>query len=369
MGQSDQKSIGFFEQLKIEKMTYEEIVKNLKDKAQNSKFDEILDNFKLYNCTSKITRFPIKTLKEIYINSKIKDNYDIINEMKKEYVKFFKKNCINSYSKYKLFNDKFRACNDYDELVKEQKIYLIYKEYFDTYSKKFKSKKISVNFFSIIIEYIHLESYEKYTFIETHLTDEFSLRGAVYSSNIEEKEKEYFDLLIKKENNVYIENKPKKVYYHNDEDDEDDNYSYDNKISDYNDDYNYNSDNNYSYKHYNTSSGNNYSNNSNNHSNSHSNSHSKNQNKSSNKQKVKVIMCYSCKGKNLCPLCGNKIKSRVSLGNLYAHSNCYNEGTCCLCNKKGPGNQVQSICSNCRKDSISKGLTGSARCFICRNLI
>ena len=158
MGQSDQKSIGFFEQLKIEKMTYEEIVKNLKDKAQNSKFDEILDNFKLYNCTSKITRFPIKTLKEIYINSKIKDNYDIINEMKKEYVKFFKKNCINSYSKYKLFNDKFRACNDYDELVKEQKIYLIYKEYFDTYSKKFKSKKISVNFFSIIIEYIHLES-------------------------------------------------------------------------------------------------------------------------------------------------------------------------------------------------------------------
>ena len=197
------------------------------------------------------------------------------------------------------------------------------------------------------------------------MTDEFSLRGAVYSSNIEEKEKEYFDLLIKKENNVYIENKPKKVYYHNDEDDEDDNYSYDNKISDYNDDYNFNCDNNYSYKHYNTSSGNNYSNNSN----SHSNSHSKNQNKSSNKKKVKVIMCYSCKGKNLCPLCGNKIKSRVSLGNLYAHSNCYNEGTCCLCNKKGPGNQVQSICSNCRKDSISKGLTGSARCFICRKLI
>ena len=39
MGQSDQKSIGFFEQLKIEKMTYEEIVKNLKDKTQNSKFD------------------------------------------------------------------------------------------------------------------------------------------------------------------------------------------------------------------------------------------------------------------------------------------------------------------------------------------
>lgn len=94
MGQSDQKSIGFFEQLKIEKMTYEEIVKNLKDKAQNSKFDEILDNFKLYNCTSKITRFPIKTLKEIYINSKIKDNYDIINEMKKNMLNFSKRTVL-----------------------------------------------------------------------------------------------------------------------------------------------------------------------------------------------------------------------------------------------------------------------------------
>ncbi len=60
MGQSDQKSIGFFEQFKIEKMTYEEIVKNLKDKAQNSKFDEILDNFKLYNCKPKILDFQLK---------------------------------------------------------------------------------------------------------------------------------------------------------------------------------------------------------------------------------------------------------------------------------------------------------------------
>ena len=60
MGQSDQKSIGFFEQLKIEKMTYEEIVKNLKDKAQNSQFDEILDNFKLYNCKLILLDFQLK---------------------------------------------------------------------------------------------------------------------------------------------------------------------------------------------------------------------------------------------------------------------------------------------------------------------
>ncbi len=80
------------------------------------------------------------------------------------------------------------------------------------------------------------------------MTDEFSLRGAVYSSNIEEKEKEYFDLLIKKENNVYIENKPKKVYYHNDEDDEDDNYINRTNISlfyKYNNINNFNKDNDY----------------------------------------------------------------------------------------------------------------------------
>ena len=67
-------------------------------------------------------------------------------------------------------------------------------------------------------------------------------------------------------------------------------------------------------------------------------------------------MYYSCKIKKLWPLCGNKINSRVILGNLYAHSDCYNEGTCCLCNKKGAGNQVQSICSDYRKSLASKDL-------------
>ena len=82
------------------------------------------------------------------------------------------------------------------------------------------------------------------------------------------------------------------------------------------------------------------------------------------KKRVKVILCYSCKSKNKCPLCGVKMGSKVSLGNMYAHENCYNEGTCVLCNKKGPGNQVQSICSDCRKSKNQNGLTGSGRCFI-----
>ena len=64
-------------------------------------------------------------------------------------------------------------------------------------------------------------------------------------------------------------------------------------------------------------------------------------------------MCYACKGKNKCPLCGDKMRPRVSLGNLYAYSDCYNEGTCCLCNKKGSRNQIQSICS----DNIEKNRT------------
>ena len=98
-------------------------------------------------------------------------------------------------------------------------------------------------------------------------------------------------------------------------------------------------------------------------------SNNSSKNVSNKKKKVKVIMCYACKGKNKCPLCGDKMTSRVSLGNLYAHSDCYNEGTCCLCNKKGSGNQVQSICSDCRKNGNGKGLTGSAKCFVCRKLI
>lgn len=80
-------------------------------------------------------------------------------------------------------------------------------------------------------------------------------------------------------------------------------------------------------------------------------------------------MCYACKGKNKCPLCGDKMRPRVSLGNLYAYSDCYNEGTCCLCNKKGSRNQIQSICSDFRKNGNGKGLSGSARCFVCRKLI
>lgn len=376
MGQSNQRSLGFFEEFKIERMTQSELADALKENVYNKKdFEDVLNNYKLYNENYKIKVFPSSALRRILKKFKTTEDYDILIEIKKEYVKIFHKYYDSTYkSQYGPFYDRFKAANDYDSLVKEQKDYLIYKKYKKIYDKKFKRKEISYEFSLILIEYIKIEeNYEKYRFIESHLSNEFSITTSVFSENIDEKLTEYFNLLIEKENNEYLskkKSKPKKVYYEYEDDDNYHNNSYDNNYDNNSYDNNsydnsYRSENNYNYQHHNTSSGNykNY--------NSYNNSNlSNNHNKESNqKQKVKVIMCYSCKGKNLCPLCGDKIKSRVSLGNLYAHSNCYNEGTCCLCKKKGSGNHVQSICSNCRKSTISKGLTGSARCFICRKLI
>lgn len=353
---------GFVEQAKIMSMTHSELMDAFKENVgDNDKFNDILNNFKLYNDNCQITRFPDKNLKEILIKFKKSEIYDIIKEMKNEYFKIFQNYYKAHRSKYGPFYERFKLANDYETLIKEQKDYLIYKKYKSIYDKKFKKKKISNQFSLVLIAYIKLEyESEKYSFIENHLSDEFSINTSVGYGNIDEKVTQYFDLLAEKENNGYISSqssKSSKVYY--EYEDNDDNQQ----------DYSYHSENNYNYSHHNTSnsSSGNYGNyNSNNTSSNYSNDHKKESNK---KKKVKVIMCYSCKSKNLCPLCGNKVKSRVSLGNLYAHSNCYNEGKCCLCNKKGPGNHVQSICSDCRKSTISKGLTGSARCFVCRNLM
>ena len=191
----------------------------------------------------------------------------------------------------------------------------------------------------------------------------------IYNLDTEKKLKKLFELLQKKEDlEKEIQKENEKKYYDDNSDSNDYNYNHT-----YHDNYNDNYDD-YNKKYYhtiNSSSSKNYRKSSNltHNSNNNSNSSNKTNKKSEIKQKVKVIMCYSCKGKNKCPLCGNKMNSNFSLGNLFAHSNCYNEGTCCLCKKKGSGNQIQSICSSCRKGSISKGLTNSARCFFCRKLI
>ena len=143
MGQSNQKSIGFFEKVKIESMTNSELEAALKAKIDEKKdFDNILNNFKLYNDNINIKRFPASNLKQILIKFKTTENYDILRETKKEYVNIFHKYYSSHYSKYGLYYDKFKAANDYDSLVREQKNYLIYKKYI----KNLKKRKIQKNF-------------------------------------------------------------------------------------------------------------------------------------------------------------------------------------------------------------------------------
>lgn len=354
-------------------MSYNETVNAIKELVKESdgkKIDEIIDNFKKYNEDYKYTKFPLKILKDLYKKKKLGDNFDLIDELKKEYVKIFQKFYQSHSKRYDNFADIFKNVQSYEELIKEQAHYKEYQNLIKIYKKKIKVTKLSFSFNLMLFNYVRLEkSFEKYEFLEKTFKEEFSISCNVDYENLQEKENELFDLYMDKEAQGKKEKKEKNqinIYYDNDDynDNNDNNYSYDNydnnNISD-----NYHSSD-YRRNTFSSSSNrNNYS--SSYRSNNTSNTSNKNQ--KNKKTKVKVIMCYSCKGKSKCPLCGNKIKTRVSLGNLYAHSNCYNEGTCCLCNKKGSGNQVQSICSDCRKSSISKGLTGSARCFICRNLI
>ena len=368
MGQSENK-LGFFEEIKINEMSYNDTIKSLKGTFQCQfdvkKFEDILDNFKKFNDDKKITRFPLKTLKELLKEKKKDNNFDLIVQTKKQYFMYFKKYYKSHSSVYGPFADIFKNTEDYEELLKEQNNYLKYKNMIQYYKEEYNITSLSFSFRVDLAACIRLENNQSewIKYLEDRFKEEFSVSEMVCGYNLEEKQKMFFELWKEKE----CENKSKKkkkTYYEKDDDDYNyNNYSYDNSISNNN----YNNDD-YEYKPHHTSSNSHRSNyNSTNYSN-HSNS---NQSKktSNTKKKVKVIMCYSCKGKKLCPLCGNKINSTVSLGNLYAHSDCYNEGTCCLCNKKGAGNQVQSICSDCRKSSASKGLTGSARCFICRKLI
>lgn len=354
------------DQAKIESMSYNETIEAFRNIIYSEKeFDELLENFKKYNENINITKFPHKNLKELLKKEK-KENINLFDELKKEYVKIFKNYYIQHSSRYGRFYEILKNAKDYNELIKEQKNYFEYKELEKSYIKKIKVTKLSANFSLFLFNYVRIENDdEKINFLEKTFNEEFSTSCTVYSYNLGEKETELFNLYVDKEIEQKQSKQTKKQiqkYYDDDDDEEDndyDNHSYNNTYNKQSDDYYDNhSYNNNSY--HNTISSSSYKNNSNS---------TKNSSNKQNKKKVKVIMCYSCKGKNKCPLCGEKISSRVSLGNLYAHPNCYNEGTCCLCNKKGPGNQVQSICSNCRKSTNSKGLTGSARCFICRKLI
>ena len=363
-----------FEEMKIKEMSYNQVMKAIKESFDNQfqlqKFEEILDNFKKFNEEKRITKFPLDTLKKLLIGKKKDSYFDLIVETKKEYFLHFKKYYKSHSSSCGPFADIFKNTKDYEELLKEQYFYLQYKEFIKTYKEDYELSSLSFSFRIHICAFIRLQNNETewIKYLEEKTQDEFPDIGVITSSNLREKQTKFFEYFVEKDLKKYS-TKPKSYYEEDDDDDyNNNNYSYDNKIS-YDNYDNYDNDNNsYEYRPNHTSSSSyrrNY-----NSTNSSKNSNSNQSKKNSNtKNKVKVIICYSCKGKKKCPLCGNQVKSLVSLGNLYAHSDCYKEGTCCLCNKKGAGNHVQSICSDCRKSSASKGLTGSARCFICRKLI
>ena len=283
--------------------------------------------------------------------------------MQEVYYRYFKKYyCKKENKVVQKFRERFAKADCYIVMLKEQKYYEEYLDLKKKYIAQNNNKMISMEFrddiFQIILLKNELFKDKCVQYLEKRFKEKFDEERIISESCLDGFIEDFYYLCLKEEQkNPYVKKPKKKTnnYTYYDDDDSDDN-----------------NDNNY---HYNTSY-NYHSNNSSTHS-SNSSTINNNSNRSNNsfkntgnkKKRVKVIMCYACKGKNKCPLCGDKITSRVSLGNLYAHSDCYNEGTCCLCNKKGSGNQVQSICSDCRKNGNGKGLSGSAKCFVCRKLL
>ena len=364
--------------VKIDNMTYDEAVSEIKLLLSDSDkwiFEEMLNNYKKYD--AKGNRFPLSKLRLVLRKQVLDKKFDILNNrqygLKSAYVTHFKNDIYSIKSKK--FKDKFKSIRKYEEYVKEQEKYTEFSGVDKLYKEKGETKKTSNYYSNVSSNYFMLETEEeKIKYLEEKYEIQFGIHVSIYSYNLKEKETEYFNKLAESE----IENEKRKkeekeekkklseINSYNDDDD------YNKKYSDDEDNNEYNSN---SYSNYNTYTYSGHSSSSSSNKKTSTNNYNSNKNyiNTTNtkpaKKRVKVILCYSCKSKNKCPLCGVKMGSKVSLGNMYAHENCYNEGTCVLCNKKGPGNQVQSICSDCRKSKSSNGLTGSGRCFICRKLM
>ena len=361
--------------VKIDNMSYDEAVSEIKLLLSDSDkwiFEEMLNNYKKYD--AKGNRFPLSKLRLVLRKQVLDKKFDILNNrqygLKSAYVTHFKNDIYSIKSKK--FKDKFKSIRKYEEYVKEQEKYTEFSGVDKLYKEKGETKKTSNYYSNVSSNYFMLETEEeKIKYLEEKYEIQFGIHVSIYSYNLKEKETEYFNKLAESE----IENEKRKkeekkklseINSYNDDDDYNKKYSDDEDNNDYNSN-SYSNYNTYTYSGHSSSSSSNKKTSTNNY-NSNKNYINTTNTKPA-KKRVKVILCYSCKSKNKCPLCGVKMGSKVSLGNMYAHENCYNEGTCVLCNKKGPGNQVQSICSDCRKSKSSNGLTGSGRCFICRKLM
>lgn len=127
------------DQAKVEAMNYDEAIEAFRNILGNEKeFDEILENFKKYNENYKITRFPLRKLKDLLKKEKKDYSVNLLDELKKEYVNIFK----NYYKQHShacgRFYEIFKNVKDYNELIKEQKNYFEYKNLEKTYKKKLK---------------------------------------------------------------------------------------------------------------------------------------------------------------------------------------------------------------------------------------
>ena len=344
---------------------------------EKPEWDEILYNRDKYMKEESKYKFPVAELRKV--NQKLEEKerilnsifssstkkyearkFSIIKEMQGVYYRYFKKYyCKKENKVVQKFRERFAKVEHYIPMLKEQKYYEEYLNLKQKYIAQNDNKMISDEFrndiFQIILLKDELFKDKCVAYLERRFKEKFNEERVISESCLDGFIEDFYYLCLKEEQKHPYQKKPKKkkvITYDDDSDDDIDDNNYH-----YHTSYNYNSHSSSSH-----SSNSNSINNNNRSNNSSKNAGNK-------KKRVKVIMCYACKGKDKCPLCGDKITSRVSLGNLYAHSDCYNEGTCCLCNKKGSGNQVQSICSNCRKNGSGKGLSGSAKCFVCRKLL
>lgn len=370
--------IKVFTSVKEEYNYYIDTFKSKLNSFELEEFNKIFENRDKYMKDEKVIKFPIESLRSI--NKSLEDNQKIINshfaseskkerardfnivdEMKKAYHKHFKHYYNQKKAKVgNLFRPIFQRTSNYEQMLTEQSNYDEYTRTRHIYYERNSNHRLSVDFRKDMIELIRLENRNKEEckeYLMRRFKEKFDQDKYVPECYLSDYIKEFYELWLKEDQeNLRNKQESQSSNYNN--------YSSDSGSGSGSDN---NSDDNRYHTSYNTKSYNSSSYSNKNNNNFKNNTSSKNT--SNKKKRVKVIMCYACKGKNKCPLCGDKMNSKVSLGNLYAHSDCYNEGTCCLCNKKGAGNQVQSICSDCRKNGEGKGLSGSAKCFVCRKLI
>ena len=170
--------------IKINFMDYDEIIDEIKKILKKSgykyinEFNHIMQNF--LRMSESGSKLPLDSLKQILEKKISNENFDILTEIKKEYLKFFtKKNkngvCVNKYKYYinKIFVDKFKIIQDYDELIKEHDYYYKYRNFANKIKNLYKLSNESL---LVLFEYIKLKDNKNdlRDFLKQSLIENFS---------------------------------------------------------------------------------------------------------------------------------------------------------------------------------------------------